>query len=420
MFSVLRIPLRFARKALTTRLRQCSTGRVCSFFAPAFLAMLFSANALATVINVTPTPSTRPVAIGQPTMLSIVWTVERLDANCGPTVSAPPSVIRAISPNGPILLSVPTTLSQTRPCGGGTTVFTFTESLVIPADVVQRAQKLGASNLIFERTFDDTIPPSVPGIVTLPITSPAAAGFSISREALQFDNGAPVRVLARREALQAFAEIDYSGSGLLQAVWELAGPTSTTGEPIFRPLSQVREFVAPTGEKKVLKSPPLPTDAIGLYLVRLRITDPAPGFEAPVIRYFVGEGRPGRELPPQPMSAYSPPPSALLAGDTSFTWAPITGAKAYQVQIYRLAREGAAALPSLSDGDAADPREIARALSRPPVTGMLVAGKQNSTGLSASARMHLVPGQTYLWRVQAIGPDGAVIGESAPRELRTP
>ncbi len=387
------------------------------------LAILLTPSVVvADVASVIPTPATRPVALGQPTTLSIVWNAARSAfGNCGDTVSSLQGVVHAGNPNGPVVLTVPTNLSKTIPCNlNAGAIFTFTESVFIPADIVQRAQRSGASGLVFVRQFDNSPGSPFTGEVQLPITGSAAAGFSVSREALQFDNGAPVRVLARREALQAFAEIDYSGSGLLQAVWELAGPTSTTGEPIFRPLSQVREFVAPTGEKKVLKSPPLPTDAIGLYLVRLRITDPAPSFEAPVIRYFVGEGRPGRELPPQPMSAYSPPPSALLAGDTSFTWAPITGAKAYQVQIYRLAREGAAALPSLSDGDAADPREIARALSRPPVTGMLVAGKQNSTGLSASARMHLAPGQTYLWRVQAIGADGAVIGESAPRELRTP
>jgi hypothetical protein len=393
-----------------------------SFPSVALLASLLAPPAaLADVNSATPTPGARPVALGQTTTLSLVWNVLRDAAgNCGNTVSSSQGLIRADSVNGPVMLTVPTTLSQTRLCTGTPAQFTFTESLFIPADVVQRAQRQGASSLFFVRVFGDVVGASAIGSVVLPITSSAAAGFSISREALQFDNGAPVRVLARREPLQAFAEIDYSGSGLLQAVWELAGPTSTTGEPIFRPLSQVREFVAPTGEKKVLKSPPLPTDAIGLYLVRLRITDPATSFEAPVIRYFVGDGRPGRELPPQPLTTYSPPPSAVLAGDTSFTWAPIAGAKAYQLQIYRLARDSGAALPSLSGDDGADPREIARALARPPVTGMLVAGKQTSTALSTAARMHLVPGQVYLWRVQAIGTDGAIIGESAPRELRTP
>ncbi len=368
------------------------------------------------------TPPPRLIVLGQPTTLSVVWNVVRSTGlGCGPTVSSSQGLVHANDGNGPVLLTVPTTLSRTQACPNApaTTSFTFNESLFIPADVVQRAHKLGAPNLVFERAFSDGIT-SVTGTVYLQITGSAAAGFSISREALQFDNGAPVRVLPRQEVLHAFAEIAYNGNGLLQAVWEIAGPTSTSGEPIFRPLSQVREYVAPTAEKKVIKSPVLPTDTSGLYLVRLRITDPAPGFEVPIIRYFVGEGRPGRELPPEPLSTYSPPPSAVLTGNTSFTWAPIVGAKAYQVQIYRLAREGAAALPSLNDGDAADPREIARALSRPPVTGMLVAGRQTSTALSSAARMHLIPGQVYLWRVQAIGADGAIIAESAPRELRTP
>jgi hypothetical protein len=374
---------------------------------------------LADVVSANPTPSTRLVALGQPTTLSIIWNVVRAaGGNCGDTVSAPPGVIRAAVGNQPVLLTVPRTLSQTQACGNAPTPFTFSESLFIPADVVQRAQKLGAASLVFERTFGDG-GSSAKGAVALPITGAAAAGFSISREALQFDNGAPVRVLARREAVQAFAEIAYNGSGLLQAVWEVAGPTSTAGEPFFRVLSQVREYVPPTAEQKVIKSPPLPTDTTGLYLVRFRITDPVPAFEAPVIRYFVGDGRPGRELPPQPLSTYSPPSLALLAGDTSFTWAPIAGAKAYQLHVYRLAREGAR-LPELSGDNAIDPRDIARTLARPPVTGMLVPGNQTSTKLSTAARTRLESGQVYLWRVQAIGADGAIIGESRLRELRTP
>ncbi len=412
--------LAITSSSLCAALRGLRGWRAASPSALAALVVSLAPNlSSATVSSVLPTPTMRVVAPTQATTVSVVWNVMRLPGNCGDTVSSSQGLVRANIGNLPILMTVPRALTQSQLCGNAPTPFTFSESVIIPADVVLRAQRLGASGLVFQRAFAD-IPPAVTGEVSLPISSAAAAGFGVTREALQFDNGAALRVLGRHEDLRALAEIAYSGGGLLQAMWELAEPASTSGEPIFRPLAQVREFVAPIGDKKVLKSPPLPTDAIGLYLVRLRITDPAPAFDAPVIRYFVGDGRPGRELPPRPLGVYEPPPSATLAPDTDFTWEPITGAKAYQVQIYRVASDGSTALPDLGYGETINRREIARALSRPPVTGMLVTAQQTRTPLSAAARAHLVPGQIYLWRVQALGDDGVAFAESQPRELRTP
>jgi hypothetical protein len=56
----------------------------------------------------------------------------------------------------------------------------------------------------------------------------------------------------------------------------------------------------------------------------------------------------------------------------------------------------------------------------PPVAGMLVAGGQARTTLSDTARSRLISGQSYFWRVLAIGNDGNVIGESPAREIRIP
>ena len=137
--------------------------------------------------------------------------------------------------------------------------------------------------------------------------------------ALSFDNGAPLRLLSRREPLSAQAEINFTGTGLLQGEWEVAGPPSTSSEPFYRTLSQVRQYFA-AGASQVLKSPALPTDSAGLYYVRFRITDPVPGFEIPVIRYFAGEAGSGKGLPPRSLAVFEPAPSALLASDTAFVW----------------------------------------------------------------------------------------------------
>jgi hypothetical protein len=178
----------------------------------------------------------------------------------------------------------------------------------------------------------------------------------------------------------------------------------------------VRPYFA-GGDKQTLSSPNLPAETSGLFLVRLRITDPAPDFEQPVIRYFVSSGRPGERVPVQPVALVGPPDRALLASDTQFIWELIRGARAYQLQIYAKQRLPGDSLPDLGG----EPAVPAPALPQgPPVTGLLVPGAQSRASLGAATRGHLPPGQTFLWRVIAIGGDGSVVGESPVREIRTP
>jgi hypothetical protein len=298
---------------------------------------------------------------------------------------------------------------------------TLVESVLVPQDVAQRAFKLGVSTLLYRRTFADSNGgATLVGSVTLNISSSATSGFGVTRMALSFDNGAPLRLLSRREPLSAQAEINFTGTGLLQGEWEVAGPPSTSSEPFYRTLSQVRQYFA-AGASQVLKSPALPTDSAGLYYVRFRISDPVPGFEAPVIRYFVGERGSGKDLPAEALVVTDPPPFALLADGTAFRWEAIKGARAYQVELYAINRISAGDLPDLGGGNLApSPLDAFSALTHPPVAGMLVPGKQTSTTLSSAARQHLLPGYRYYWRVKAIGGDGSVIGMSPVRELSVP
>jgi len=256
--------------------------------------------------------------------------------------------------------------------------------------------------------------------VTLNITGSGGASFAITREALSFDDGSAVRVIPRGLKLQAQAEVNYSGTGLMQAMWEIAEPSSTSGEPVYRPLAQVNQSLLSV-DSQVLKSPVLPTDSIGLYLLRLRIIDPLADYETPVIRYFVGEGTPGKGLPASPMALNSPAPAALLLADTGFSWQPIADARAYQLEVYLTGRKIDIVLPDIGTaGNTISSSDILNALAHPPVTGMLVPGKQTSVVLTASARTHLKTGKAYFWRVLAIGADGNVIGQSPMREVRTP
>lgn len=381
------------------------------------LALLPIAPARA-VVGVSPLPASQAVSVGNASSISVVWNVRHDELSCVPTITSQAGEFRAQNIAGPVLGTVPLPVSRTVGCSGvGFITYPFAESVLVPADVVQRALKLGATRIVYIRTFTAFV--SSTGVVNLDIRSSSAATFGVTHEALSFDNGAPVRILPRGEPLSARAEIGYNGAGVLQAVWEVASPASTSGTPIYSVVSHVRKNLT-SGEREVLNSPALPTASTGLYLVRLRITSPEPPFEAPVIRYFVGEGRPGHELPPQPLALGAPPRHVLLAPDTDFAWEAIKGARAYQLEIYRSGVDQAYGLPDLGGETALRPTDVAAALSRPPVTGMLVPGKQRRTTLSAAARQHLLSGQVYLWRVVAIGEDGARIGQSPVRELRTP
>ncbi len=122
------------------------------------------------------------------------------------------------------------------------------------------------------------------------ITRPLSDGFNISRLALQFDDGAPLRTVPTTNRLQVHANIGFVGSGFLEATWELAGPSGTEMSPVYRPLQSVRHYL--TGaEPIVLTSPALPTNVVGRYRVRLRISDPLPGFDIPAVQYFVGQNK---------------------------------------------------------------------------------------------------------------------------------
>jgi hypothetical protein len=293
-------------------------------------------------------------------------------------------------------------------------VYTLVEPLTIPVSVVNQAMSMGLSTFSYQRTFS---PAGRAGTqcVTIHPASAGSASFNISREALSFDNGAPVRVLERKQPLRANAELTFNGSGMMEGQWEVANPVSTAGQPIFRPLALARQSLVGS-ETKTVTSPALPTDIAGLYLVRLRITDPATAFETPVIRYFVTDPQTPAVRPPVPMGLVTPPNQVLLTGDTAFAWDVIPGARAYQLEIYAKPRTAGDSLPDLGGSSS-----TALVLPpTPPVAGMMVAGARTRTTLSEAARARLISGQNYLWRVLAIGNDGSVIGESSVREVRMP
>jgi len=123
-----------------------------------------------------------------------------------------------------------------------------------------------------------------------------ATSFAITRLALTFDDRKAATIVERDSRLTMQAEITFSGNGLLQATWEVAGPNPDGNNPQYRVLGHVQQSLAGR-DMATAKSPHLPTSSAGVYLVRLRITEPATALELPVIRYNVNEKKVQQERP---------------------------------------------------------------------------------------------------------------------------
>ena len=261
----------------------------------------------------------------------------------------------------------------------------------------------------------------VPGAMQLvPARAAERVGgeFAIERLDLRFVGGAKVRVLAAGQNVRAEAEITFTGTGQLGGDWEIAGPTTTSGTPRFRTLERVSRLQG-MGRHEVIASPPLPTAAVGAYLLRLRITQPEIAGQPLVIRYFVGqpgEAAAGQTGAPGPLAARGPAAGSTAAGG-KFTWQAVAGSIAYQLEIYEKdgapgrggsgQREGSAGLLVISPS----PEQ------RQPVTGVIVPAPEVEVFAARAFGEKLAAGKTYLWRVVAIGAEGKFLGESVLQEV---
>lgn len=374
------------------------------------IALAAARAAYGDIISVTPVPGTVTAGIGQSAPVLIRWQVSMDQPPAAPSVTSTIGRFR-----DPIDATVIATVTRSLSKATTATATVIPESLLVPQAVLVTANRRGHASVLFERDFDDGFGATASNLLIINIGSGAGAAFGIGRMALGFEDGSLEALAAPGDALRPRAVVNHSGSGTLRAVWEVAEPASTGGVPVFRVLQRIQPWLGPGGEA-VLVGPRLPTTQAGLHLVRLRITDPVPGFEVPQTRYVVGGAA---DNVPRPIALTAPAHLALLAEDTRFAWTAIPGTRAYRLELYhQAARSQAPDAP----GELSAPVPVAPggALSGAPSSGLLVPGTTTVVPLSALARTHLAPGQRYLWRVLALGADGHVIGESPTRSLRVP
>ncbi len=364
-------------------------------------------------------PTSISIPLAQPTSIVLTWTVTTSSAP-GTSFTMSSASGQFVTPLGQPLGTINTVVSRviTGPVNVAVTAI-ITEAVSVPLDVSVLALKLGVSSIYYQRTFTDGA--SSESInANISIGGSGAANFGVTRLALEFDDGAVVRVVPLKSQLSAVANVNYNGSGMFIGYWEVADPGSTFGTPIFSQMQAV--FQGLGGDESVkFASQNLPTENQGLYKVRLHVTNPLPGFEPPVLYYYVGEPKVGSAFSFMPMTILNPPNQSYVDPVTQFVWQPVTGAGAYKIEIFANPDAGSSNLPEIGGANSdLDPQQVRSALSRPPMAGMLVGGNQTRTMLSPSTRAKLIRHGSYYWRIQAIGTDGSTIGEAEVREIRIP
>ncbi len=159
-----------------------------------------------------------------------------------------------------------------------------------------------------------------------------------------------------------------------------------------------KQFVLAGSEIK-LQSPILPSSRNGLYFVRLKLNNPNPNFELPILRYTVV---PQTSEQPKSLLVGSPPQDAVLSTQTQFSWQAVSDAKVYQVEVF---------LEQPND-TAHSSKQLIR-----PVTGTQVPATKEQLSFNAISLAHLRTGQTYYWRVIAVDQAGKVLAISKSRRL---
>jgi len=367
-------------------------------------------------------PSVTLIPLGQTTSMNVTWLVTSFPVPA-PTYTVFSSSGQFVLPlSGQVLATVNTVVSRvvTAAVAGPAVTTIITEMVLVPQEVSVLATRAGVTQFVYRRTFSDGSVTTALIPANVMVGGSGVGRFNVSRMALTFDDGAVVRVVPVRSRLSGTAEVTFVGSGFLRGEWEVADPGSTSGTPFFRGLQAVSQAIGGAERMKV-KSPELPTEISGLHMVRLRLTDPLPGFDPPVLYYYVGEPKPGTPLAFMPMTVMNPPSQAYIDSATKFVWQPVKDARAYKIEIFASPEIASSNLPDLGGTPVVEDRQLVRrAISRPPVAGIMVTGTNTQTTLSASTRAKLQQRRSYFWRIQAIGPDGVVVGEAQVRELRVP
>jgi len=369
------------------------------------------APAAAVITGVRASPDRFNLAMNQATAVTISWRIQRTGASTIGGVSSTSGTL--------VIAGTTVTINRTlfRPTLAGENVV-IVETLVIPRSLLVRAIRSGgALTGTYQRIFTDGV--IATGVVNFDITTGGAASFGISRLTLKFlDDDSRATVRAEDSRLRAVARIRFTGTGLLQAAWQIATPASTPGNEIFRPLRLERRQLTGNGEVELI-SPPLPTSLQGQYFVALIVEDPGLGFETPRLIYTIlPPGAPLAESAPQSILVSAPSPEGTMAPGAKIIWSASASAAVYRIVLIDPPLEPLPAPQAdLQYGAAA--ADVSPAKGR-IVTGFYMPGTATEAALPALVAGRLTSGQRYLLQIQALDGSGTTVAESRPQEVYWP
>lgn len=213
--------------------------------------------------------------------------------------------------------------------------------------------------------------------------------------------------------LRARAEVVVPGEGILEGTWWVAGPIRNGKDKKFKNFLVFRRKVDNPGPV-VFDSPVLPTEAEGSYALHLTVMGQKGTIKSNEIRYFVGGGPTSEILSgataiPKVIATAEPAEGAAATRETSFSWNPVPGSAAYQIEVFE---EGSDTRDLPVGSFNACMLRLPSTFNRAPLMGLMVSGHQSEIGLGEIEGAILQKGKRYLWRIVSLDGKGKVLCSS--------
>jgi hypothetical protein len=174
-------------------------------------------------------------------------------------------------------LQIVSTLVTTNVVNGSGVI---TESLTIPASLIDNAIRSGYQQILYERAWVGAANSPTSQVSILVASSEAVGPLRIRRIELYFGNRRGETTVNRNQrGLKAFGDIRYAGTGVLTGYWEVDGRRILD---VNRQLTFGTNVTLSTPEV-----PDLPTFDTGAHIVRLVLTNPPPAGPLPQLLYYV-------------------------------------------------------------------------------------------------------------------------------------
>jgi len=209
----------------------------------------------------------------------------------------------------------------------------------------------------------------------------ADAAFTADRITLYFNNNRPETTVDRNtKNLQAFADIRYSGTGLLEGDWKVDG----------RVIGHISQHVVGNRRTVTIRTPegsPLPTFTEGTHIVQFILTSPRIAFSLPSIVYFVTP----KEAPFEIKLIFPTDNSSVPSAGAVFSWEPMKKPGQYLIGFYA----GPAEKPVFS----------------------AITKDASYTIPEAVLKTVFSPGKKYFWKVTGYEEGSSVTGESTAQKF---